>query len=81
LCSSRENGIPLPTKPTTAIGLAILGHALWNGSSWAIGLIGANVHWAVQLVLALGWIIFLIFALWQVSRRILASVLLEPTYQ
>ena len=81
LCSSRENGIPLPTKPTTAIGLAILGHALWNGSSWAVGLIGANIHWAGQLVLALGWIIFLIFALWQVSRRILASVLLEPTDQ
>ena len=63
--------------PLMGIGLAILGHALWNGSSWGIGLLTADVHWAVQFLLIFGWIFFLIFALWQISRRILASVLLD----
>ena len=77
LCSSPKDGIQLPTTPLMGIGLAILGHALWNGSSWGIGLLTANIHWAAQFLLIFGWIFFLIFALWQVSRRILASVLLD----
>ena len=77
LCSAPRDGIQLPTTPLMGIGLAILGHALWNGSSWGIGLLTADAHWAVQFLLIFGWIFFLIFALWQVSRRILASVLLD----
>ena len=77
LCSSPKDGIQLPTTPLMGIGLAVLGHALWNGSSWGIGHLTANIHWAAQFLLIFGWIFFLIFALWQVSRRILASVLLD----
>ena len=80
LCSSPKDGIQLPTTPLMGIGLAILGHALWNGSSWGIGLLTADIHWAAQFLLIFGWIFFLIFALWQVSRRILASVLLDYAY-
>ena len=80
LCSSPQNGIQLPTTPAMGICLAILGHALWNGSSWGISLLTANIHWAAQFFLIFGWIFFLIFALWQVSRRILASVLLDYAY-
>ena len=80
LCSSPKDGIQLPTTPLMGIGLAILGHALWNGSSWGIGLLTANIHWAAQFLIFFGWIFFLIFALWQVSRRILASVLLDYAY-
>jgi RsiW-degrading membrane proteinase PrsW (M82 family) len=80
LCSSPSEGIQLPTKPLMGIGVAILGHAMWNGSSWVMGLIGAKLHWSIELLLLFGWIFFLITALWQISRRILASILLDSTY-
>jgi len=66
----------LPTTPLMGIAIAILGHALWNGSSWAVGVIGAELDLLSQVMMTLIWIAFLILALWQISRRILASVLL-----
>jgi len=36
-----------------------------------------NLHVAVQVFLILGWIVVLIASLWLISRRILASVLLD----
>ena len=76
LCSSPEQGLHLPTTPLMGIAIAILGHALWNGSSWAVGVIGAELDLLSQVIMTLIWIAFLILALWQISRRILASVLL-----
>ncbi len=80
LCSSPQQGIELPKTPLVGIAVAIAGHAFWNGSSWALGVIGESMHWAAELLLMLGWIVFLIFALWQISRRILASVLLDRAF-
>ncbi len=80
LCSSPQQGLELPKKPLAGIALAIAGHAFWNGSSWTLGVLGESMHWAAYLFLMLGWIVFLIFALWQISRRILASVLLESAF-
>ena len=76
LCSTPEQGLQLPTTPLVGISIAILGHALWNGSSWAVGVISAELHWSSEVIMTLSWVVFLIVALWQVSRRILASVLL-----
>ena len=35
----------LPESPVIALGLAILGHALWNGSSWGVGYLTRDLSW------------------------------------
>ena len=75
MCSSREEAFTLPKNPFYAIGLAILFHSFWNGSSWFLGVLFNDVHWFIQIVYILGWPIFLILALWQITRRILPTAL------
>ena len=77
LCSPYEQGLQLPTTPIAGLALAIFGHAMWNGSSWALMVLTDSLHVAVQVFLILGWIVVLIASLWLISRRILASVLLD----
>jgi RsiW-degrading membrane proteinase PrsW (M82 family) len=64
LCAPQSDGLQLPTTLLGGVGLAILGHAMWNGSLWAIGVVSMNLHVVLQLFLMLGWTLFLIFALW-----------------
>jgi hypothetical protein len=75
MCSSREEAFTLPKNPFYAIGLAILFHSFWNGSSWFLGVLFNDVHWFIQIIYILGWPIFLILALWQITRRILPTAL------
>ena len=75
LCSSKEAAFPLPKSPIYGIGLAILFHSFWNGSMWLLGVIFQDSHAALQFVFVLGWLMFLILALWQITRRILPTAL------
>ncbi len=80
LCANPNQGLNLPKTPLVGIAIAIAGHAFWNGSAWALGVITEGMPLSLQLILMFGWIIVLIFALWQISRRILTSVLLDSTF-
>ena len=75
LCSSEEKALPLPKNPFYAVGLAICFHSFWNGSSWLLGIVSVDAFWGIQLLLVFGWVVFLILALWQITRRILPTAL------
>ena len=75
LCSTKEKAISLPKNPFYAVGLAMLFHAFWNGSSWLVGIISDDVFWVFQVLMVFGWVFFLILALWQITRRILPTAL------
>ena len=68
----------LPKNPIVAIMLAILGHSFWNGSSWLISWLFEDSNMLIQVVVTLGWLVFLIAGLWYIGRQVLASVLHLP---
>ncbi len=69
----------LPQSPMVGISLAIMGHALWNGSSWIVSWLFESTDIAVQLFAQLAWIAIMIIGLWIVGREILAAVMHLPS--
>ena len=69
----------LPTNPITGISLAILGHALWNGSSWIVSWLFMETDIVVQVIASLSWIVVMIVTLWVIGREILAAVMHLPS--
>jgi len=69
----------LPKNPSVGIGLAILGHALWNGSSWFVSWLFLEQDIAVQVIASLFWIFVMIVTLWIIGREILAAVMHLPS--
>ena len=70
----------LPSNPSTALLFAILGHAAWNGSSWASTWLGERIAGEAGLVIAtLGWTVVLLIVLWIIGRNVLASVFLHQS--
>jgi hypothetical protein len=57
----------------------MMGHALWNGSSWLVGWIFSDSDIVVQLVAQLAWIAIMIIGLWIIGREILAAVMHLPS--
>lgn len=69
----------LPRNPITGISLAILGHALWNGSSWVVSWLFMETDIVVQVIASLTWIVVMIVTLWVIGREILAAVMHLPS--
>ncbi len=69
----------LPQSPIVGISLAIMGHALWNGSSWVVSWLFNSTDIVVQLIAQLAWIAIMIIGLWIVGREILAAVMHLPS--
>ena len=59
----------LPRNPSVGISLAILGHALWNGSSWFVSWLFLEQDIAVQVIASLFWIVVMIVTLWIIGRK------------
>ena len=74
-----EKVCSLPRSPIIGISLAIIGHSLWNGSSWLIGWIFKDTSVYIQLFANIGWIIVMIAGLWYIGREILAAVMHLPS--
>ncbi len=74
----QEKAWKLPESPVIALGLAILGHALWNGSSWGVGYLTRDLSPGIGLLALISWTGFLIGCLWFVGRQIMASVQYLP---
>ena len=45
----------LPRNPIIGISLAILGHSLWNGSSWLVSWMFIETDILVQVIASLAW--------------------------
>ena len=69
----------LPRSPITGISLAILGHAMWNGSSWIVSWLFMETDIVVQVIASLSWIFVMIVTLWVIGREILAAVMHLPS--
>ena len=69
----------LPRSPITGISLAILGHAMWNGSSWIVTWLFMETDIVVQVIASLSWIAVMIVTLWVIGREILAAVMHLPS--
>tara|TARA_B100000003_G_scaffold66759_1_gene59700 strand:+ start:61 stop:1350 length:1290 start_codon:yes stop_codon:yes gene_type:complete len=69
----------LPRSPVTGISLAILGHAMWNGSSWIVSWLFMETDIVVQVIASLSWIVVMIVTLWVIGREILAAVMHLPS--
>ena len=70
---------PMPTTLGAGLGLAILGHALWNGSSWGVGMVLADSETLLALVLQLAWLVVMVLGLWFCILRWLPTILLNAT--
>ena len=68
---------PMPTTLGAGIGLAILGHALWNGSSWGVGLLLADSETLLAVLLQLAWLMVMVLGLWFCILRWLPTIVLN----
>lgn len=69
----------LPRNPMIGISLAILGHSLWNGSSWLVSWMFIETDILVQVIASLAWTGIMIVTLWFIAREILAAVMHLPS--
>mgnify|MGYP001341073954 CR=1 FL=1 len=69
----------LPRNPAIGLGLAISGHAAWNGSLWFVSWLFIETDIIVQFIASLVWIVILIVSLWVIGREILAAVMHLPS--
>ena len=67
----------MPTTLGAGIGLAILGHALWNGSSWGVGLLLAESETVLSVLLQLAWLVVMVLGLWFCILRWLPTIVLS----
>lgn len=67
----------MPTTLGAGIGLAILGHALWNGSSWGVGLLLADSETLLAVLLQLAWLAVMVLGLWFCILRWLPTIVLS----
>ena len=67
----------MPTTLGAGIGLAILGHALWNGSSWGVGLLLAESETLLAVLLQLAWLVVMVLGLWFCILRWLPTIVLS----
>jgi hypothetical protein len=65
---------------TISIGLmmAIAGHALWNGSSWGVGMILSDNTSGLAILLQLSWLVLMVLILWFCILRWLPTIVLSP---
>ena len=72
-----KNSWNLPTTIPIGIGAAMLGHGLWNGTSWGVGRLLSNSDPAISLVLQLIWMGLMVATLWLFILRWLPSIVLD----
>ncbi len=66
----------MPTSVGAGLGLAILGHGLWNGSSWGVALMLSDNESLLALALQLAWLAVMVAALWLCILRWLPTIVM-----
>ena len=77
LSAGHQKMIKITSNPIKAVGLAILFHAIWNGSLWTIGVILQDTSTGIQILASLLITFILIMLLWTVLRRLVPFAVLE----
>lgn len=67
----------MPSTVPIGLGLAVLGHALWNGTSWGVSRALSNSDSTLALLLELAWLVVMVVALWVCILRWLPNVVLS----
>ena len=67
----------ITSNPFKAVAIAILLHAMWNGSLWTISVILQDTSTVVQIMANLLTIILLIILLWTILRRLVPFAVSE----
>jgi len=76
--SARPNKkIKITSNPFKAVGIAILLHAMWNGSLWTISVILQDASTVIQVLANLLTIMILIILLWTILRRLVPFAISE----
>ena len=74
---SKTSDLELPTSLPVMLGIAMFGHAFWNGSSVLMSNISRGFNPLVGLIAELVWIVILIGLLWTVGRFVIAAAMEE----
>ena len=69
---------PMPTTISAGLLLAIGGHALWNGSSWGVGVALAENDSTLGFLLWMAWLVLMVLFLWFCILRWLPTIVLRP---
>ena len=72
--------IHITSNPTKAIGVAVLSHAIWNGSLWSVGVVMQDASIVWQLLANMATIFVLILILWIILRRLIPFALLHDEH-
>ncbi len=74
---SKSSNLQLPTSLPVMLGIAMFGHAFWNGSSVLMSHISGNLNPVAGLIAELMWIVILITLLWIIGRFVIAAAMEE----
>ena len=74
---SKSSSLQLPTSLPVMLGIAMFGHAFWNGSSVLVSYISGNLDPLAGLLVELTWIVVLISLLWVLGRFVLLAAMEE----
>ena len=74
---SKTSDLKLPTSLPVMLGIAMFGHAFWNGSSVLMSNVSRGFNPLVGLIAELVWIVILIGLLWTVGRFVIAAAMEE----
>ena len=72
---SKSSNLQLPTSIPVMLGIAISGHAFWNGSLVFVSYIGNGFNDILFFFVNLTWIFILITLLWTVGRFVIAAAM------
>jgi len=72
---SKSSSLQLPTSIPVMLGVAISGHAFWNGSLVFVSYIGNGFSEVLLFFVNLIWIFILIILLWTVGRFVIAAAM------
>ena len=72
---TKSSNLQLPTSLPVMLGIAILGHAFWNGSLTLISFLTSGMDPILILMLDMMWLVILITLLWTFGRFVLAAAM------
>ena len=77
LSAGSNKTIKITSNPFKAVGIAIMLHAMWNGSLWTISVILQDTSTVILVLANLLTIIILIILLWTILRRLVPFAISE----
>ena len=80
LSAGKESMIRITSNPIKATGVAVLSHAVWNGSLWSVSVLMQDASIVWQLIANMATIFLLILVLWIILRRLIPFAVLHDEH-